>query len=305
MADLPAELWRSFRLPAPIDAICALSHITLILDELTGANPFGEGPDAEALLDTARSDPDSLTSEQRGLYNDWRESRRTIREGDDRTLGLEEMFGVVYTYRTNIYSRILDKVEWLVDLAVEDEIASIIMIKIYHDTAMYELNSPWEPPPEPEVPEPAQAGARNRELMAFGEGIPPEEMGMMGAELGMDPFGYGAAEGGFMRSRQPAGPVEPEREAQALIAPIFLQVTGDYAQVWTYILDITTGPHFLWVEDVSIYTHTADGRPLGLPEGHVAADIWVMAPMAVLAISPEFGNQVAEHMRNNPEAAAQ
>lgn len=287
----PDPQWETFRLPDPVGLFSATAQIELILDTILPPPAF---------IDRAISDPSSLSDNERQEYDRWRESRRVQREGSDHLLGLEEMFDVEFNDLLVSYNRIIEHVERLVDLAVEHEIASIIMIKVEPYKEVKEIPDPNEIPTEDELAEEAgqgqfpqydaygpEAGGFNPEMGGFD----PETAGVYGA------YGPMAGYGGGQRATEQ---VVEEQPTILYTIPLFIQITGDYANVWSYILDISVGPHLYVVEELSIYTHQENGRPTpNLEEGQVAADIWLSVPVLVPAITQETGVAAADYVETH------
>jgi hypothetical protein len=268
---VPADQWSSVRLPQPLDTLSALAHIDLLLDAMYPP-PF----DAQT-MERARANPNSLSSDQRTQYETWARDRDTMRAGDSQTLGLEKMLDVHYSDYTYFYNLSLDEVEKLVDLAIQDQISSVIMIKVLDLQNIHAMPDPWEIPKEPEVPQGGQALGRSgpQAPRPAPAEFTPEMAGANLEELyGPEAAGYFA---GAQRNAAPAPPPEPPI---AGMAPIFMRVSGDYARVMTYIIDLSTGPYMYSIEEMTIFSHPQ------LPTGHVAADLWIMVPLSVNDLQP-------------------
>ncbi|MBN1477452.1 hypothetical protein JXA47_11915 [Candidatus Sumerlaeota bacterium] len=278
---IPLPEWQSLRLPAPIDTFCACAHIELLLDALYPP-PF----DA-ATMARAESNPASLTSEQQTEYQRWQRNRETERVGNDQRRGLEDLLDVNFSTYTVYYNLALDHVERLVDMAIEMGLSRVIMVKIFKYVEIREIPDPWEiPEPEPE-PDPSARAPSGPQV--YGEEM--YERGAMedpfAAPGATDPFGGG---GVYSRQQRQMAPPPPAGPPIVTVAPINIRVTGEYSRVMQYFIELSTGPSFYNVEEISIRTE-ANGMPLPyLAEGHVEANIWVLAPLYVPGINPDIGN---------------
>lgn len=282
------QQWPSLRLPTPNDAMCALAHINLILDALYPP-PF----DDPALMERARQNPASLTPEQRQQYEQWQTQRTAERVGNLQVLGLEDLLDVQYDPNIVFYNLALDHVERMVDMAIDEGLTRVLLVKILKQVDLPAPPDPWEPPPPPTAEEQqrmAPSGAAGP--MAMEAFIDPEIMAQMGGEVAL--FAQ-------PQVQQQVAAAEP---GIAFVAPIYLQVTGDYSRVMQFFLRLSTGDSFYTVEEFTITTRRADGTPFpNLPEGHVVADFWVIAPLIVPAIPAEIGHMAMAQAAAPPPPA--
>jgi hypothetical protein len=289
---IPTAEWQALRLPAPIDTFCACAHIELLLDALYPP-PFDV-----ATMERAESDPGNLTPGQLTEYERWLRNRATERLGNDQRRGLEDLLDVNFSTYTVYYNLALDHVERLVDMAIELGLSRVIMVKIFKYVEIREIPDPWEiPEPEPE-PDPAQRAPSGPQ--SYGE-----EMFEGGVE---DPFSahndpFGAAGPYGSRGQQRLAPPPPDEPVIVTMAPINIRVTGEYSRVMQYFIELSAGPSFYTVEEISIRTEN-NGAALGyLADGHVEANIWVLAPLFVPGIDQGIGvagQQLAQSAGTGP-----
>jgi hypothetical protein len=276
------ENWPDYRLPPPLDDVCAVAQMELLLDVLVPP-PFGGNAQ---MLSRARQEPGSLTPEQLEEFVAWYEATNALLHSSREEVGLDEMFDVTYNKDTFfIHNRTLDHIERLVSMAVDVELGSVRMIKIGKDTDIPEPKDPWNLEVEEEEPAPAQQqGGFGTEMMAM-EGMDPGALGFGFGEEMM----WGGEFGMYAGAQAAAAPVE---NMIAHVTPIYIRVTGDYSRVWEYILQLSGGPNLFSIEEMTIYGHNS------LPEGHIAADLWVNAPIWVIGIPNETTQRAAEFMAN-------
>ncbi len=297
VSDFSPLTWEAYRLPVPLDAFSALSHVELLL------NAMFPPPFDGATMAQAAADPESLTPEQREEYEAWQRGREAERFGNTQLLGLETLLEVTYSPRLVNLNRSLLHVERLVDMAISDEIAAILMVKIAEDTGATPRPDPWTIP-EVTVEQPvAAAAARGRRGFAAAEGgyagdpyggAPGAAYGSPGAAYGEPgapygepgaPYGSPWGEGGeadvnafwAQSQSQAAQPEAPPEDYFASLAPIFMRITGDYARVWSFLLHISTGANLYSIEEMSLYIAPT------LPDGHVVAEVWILAPLTLMS----------------------
>jgi hypothetical protein len=294
LAEMSPPLdWENYRLPPPVNHFCAVANIELLLDELYPA-PFDS-----ATMERARTDPESLSAEQSEQYALWVENRETQRTGNSQIVGLEEMFDIVYDApHFLIYNRTLDHIERLIDVAIEEEISSVRLVKIKRHESLTTPADPSNPPEETEEGGAGQAGPSSPQVQAQAG---PYDYGVAAYEgEGAESYWAGYA---YEAAPQPEQPVEVE-DAFATVTPVFLQITGEYSQVWEFILRVSTGPHLYVVEELRVYTHSANGQPLpNLPEGQIAAEMWINVPIHVIIFDEQAGLAVRDLMRDLEQAA--
>jgi hypothetical protein len=170
-------------------------------------------------------------------------------------------------------------------------LSRVIMVKIFKYVEIREIPDPWEipePEPEPDPSERAPSGPQMYGEEMF-EGDPFAAPGAVGDPYGAGPYGagpYGAGPYGGQRQLAPPPPTEP---VIVNVAPINIRVTGEYSRVMQYFIELSAGPSFYNVEEISIRTEN-NGVPLPyLAEGHVEANIWVLAPLFIPGIDSEIG----------------
>lgn len=267
--SVPISPNQSLRLPVPLDAFSALAHIDLLLDTLYPP-PFDE-----QTMQRAWDNPDSLSPTQREQFDTWLREREARRVTTAQSVGLEEMLDVHYSDRLVFYNIALDHVERLVDMAIEEGISQVLMIKILKDENLRTLPDPWKIPEPEEVQAPAapQAPMQAPEFFAEFAGQ-------------MDAASYMA--GMMTRAAQPQAPAEPEEPPFAAVAAINMRISGDYARVMTFVLKLSTGPNLYTLEEMTLAASE------NLPEGHIAADLWISAPLAVWTITPEIAQEAQQ-----------